>query len=116
LTIVVTDDVHVRRLNRDYRGVDACTDVLAFGDRPEPGAFVSAPEASVYIGDVVISYPRATEQAADYGHAVEEELSVLVVHGVLHLLGYDHETPEDRDEMWRLQGAALGRLGLCWQP
>jgi probable rRNA maturation factor len=116
LTVVITDDARVRELNRIYRGVDAPTDVLAFvgmGDRDD---FVSSPEANPYLGDVIISYPRALEQAAEHGHPVEEELLILVVHAALHLLGYDHERGEDEDAMWRVQEAALARLGIRWQP
>ena len=116
LTVVITDDALVKELNRVYRGVDASTDVLAFGDADEAGAFVPSLEPDPYLGDIVISYPRAVEQAAEYGHSTERELSVLVVHGVLHLLGYDHEEVDDRGAMWRVQSAALGRLGIHWQP
>jgi len=116
LTVVITDDAQVKELNRTYRGVDAATDVLAFAGADEAGAFVPSPETAEYIGDVVISYPRAAEQAVAYGHPTEEELSILVVHGVLHLLGYDHEEEEDREEMWRVQSAVLGKLGIHWQP
>ena len=66
----------------------------------------------MYWGDIVISYPRAAEQAARYGHSVEEELLTLVVHGTLHLLNYDHECIEDRERMWRLQDDVLERLGI----
>jgi probable rRNA maturation factor len=116
LTVVITDDAQVKELNRVYRGVDASTDVLAFGDADEAGAFVPSPDADLYLGDIVISYPRAVEQAAVYGHSTERELSVLVVHGVLHLLGHDHEEVDDRGVMWPVQSAALGRLGIHWQP
>jgi probable rRNA maturation factor len=115
LTIVITDEQQVRALNRDYREVDAPTDVLAFGGADDRGAFVMAPEAAAYLGDVVISYPRAVEQAAEYAHAVGDELSLLVVHGVLHLLGYDHEIAEDKKEMWNLQERALDGLGIRWE-
>jgi probable rRNA maturation factor len=89
LSLVITGDEAVRKLNRRFRGVDAPTDVLAFGAEVEE-QFVSAPESPPYLGDVVISYQRALAQAAELGHAVAEELALLVVHGVLHLLGYDH--------------------------
>jgi probable rRNA maturation factor len=112
LTVFITDDDRLRELNRVYRGVDAPTDVLAFGGAGDAQAFVPSPEASPYLGDVVISYPRALEQAAEYGHPVEEELLILVVHGTLHLLGYDHERSEDEGEMWAAQEAALARLGI----
>ena len=115
LTVVITDDVQVKELNRRYRGVDASTDVLAFGAADELDAFVPSPEIPAYLGDIVISYPRAVEQAAAYGHSAEEELSILVVHGVLHLLGYDHEQTGDREEMWATQSTALAALSIHWQ-
>jgi len=111
LTLVVTDDEAVRALNRAYRGVDAPTDVLSFGG--EAPDFVSPPEAEPYLGDIVISYPRAQAQALAAGHPVEAELALLVVHGVLHLLGYDHERPEDKAEMWQRQSEILAQLGLA---
>jgi len=90
LSLIITDDEAVRELNRRFRGVDAPTDVLAFGmEAEEP--FVSAPESPPYLGDVVISYQRALAQAEELGHAVAEELKLLVIHGILHLLGYDHQ-------------------------
>ncbi|MBM4430375.1 MAG: rRNA maturation RNase YbeY [Chloroflexi bacterium] len=115
LTIVVTDDRRVRELNCTYRGVDAVTDVLAFGNLDKAGALVPLPEDSLYWGDIVISYPQAAEQAAEYGHSVDTELAVLVVHGVLHLLGYDHQSPADQEGMWRLQASALLKIGVHWQ-
>jgi probable rRNA maturation factor len=110
LTVAITDDAQVHELNRAYRGVDAATDVLAFGGADETPQFVSSPEAVTYLGDIVISYPRAVEQAAQYGHSIEEELLTLVVHGTLHLLNYDHEGIEDKERMWRVQDDALRRL------
>ena len=115
LTVVITDDDEVQALNRDYRGVDASTDVLAFGEVDDEGVFVTAPDTLPYLGDVVISYPRAVEQAADYAHPVGDELCILVVHGVLHLLGYDHEIPEDAERMWPVQACALDALGIRWK-
>lgn len=112
LTVAITDDVQVHDLNRVYRGVDAATDVLAFGEADDTAQFVSPPETGTYFGDIVISYPRAAEQAAYFGHSVEEELFTLVVHGALHLLNYDHETVEDKKRMWHVQGDALERLGI----
>jgi probable rRNA maturation factor len=115
LTVFITDDARLRELNRLYRGVDVPTDVLAFGSTGDAEAFVTSPEASSYLGDVVISYPRAFEQSAEHGHPVEEELLILVVHATLHLLGYDHEQREDADAMWSVQETALNRLGIRWQ-
>jgi probable rRNA maturation factor len=90
LSLIVTDDEAIRELNRRFRGVDAPTDVLAFGAGAEEH-FVSAPGSPPYLGDVVISYQRALTQATELGHAVAEELKLLVIHGILHLLGYDHQ-------------------------
>ncbi len=90
LSLIITDDEAIRELNRRFRGVDAPTDVLAFGAGAEEH-FVSAPEAPPYLGDVVISYQRALAQSEELGHAVAEELELLVIHGILHLLGYDHQ-------------------------
>jgi probable rRNA maturation factor len=111
VTLVVTGDEAVRALNRTYLGIDASTDVLSFGG--EPPDFVSPPSADVYLGDVVISYPQAKKQASAAGHPVESEIALLVVHGVLHLLGYDHVRPEDKAVMWERQGHILSRLGLA---
>ncbi|MBN1658692.1 MAG: rRNA maturation RNase YbeY [Anaerolineae bacterium] len=107
VTIVITDDQGIQELNRDFLGRDRPTDVLSFSAREGDASFVSAPEVIDYWGDVIVSYPRASEQAAEQGHSVERELKLLVVHGVLHLLGYDHEEEEDRAEMWARQDEIL---------
>ncbi len=127
LTLVVTDDAQVKELNRTYRGVNATTDVLSFADGacqgeevdPKTGqveGFISSPGARMYFGDIVVSYPQAVAQAAQHGHPAEEELWLLVAHGVLHILGYDHERLSDREGMWCMQSAALASLGIRWQP
>jgi len=110
MSLVVTDEREVQELNRRFRGVDAPTDVLAFGEGEQEGPFVSAPEAPPYLGDVVIAYPRAEAQAAEHGHSVEEEMRLLLVHGILHLLGYDHVTPEEKAIMWARQDEVLQAL------
>jgi probable rRNA maturation factor len=109
ISIVITDDEGIRELNRDFRGVDEATDVLAFG--AEGGGFVFSPEASLYLGDVIVSYSHAVVQAKEAGHSVEDELKLLVVHGVLHLLGYDHADEEGEALMWERQEEilAIGR-------
>lgn len=112
VSLYITDDDEVRELNRQYRGVDATTDVLSFpllDNKTSP--FVAPPDGRLHLGDVMVSYPRAVEQAADYGHSVDRELSYLVVHGLLHLLGYDHETDEDQTKMRVHEEAVLSRLG-----
>jgi probable rRNA maturation factor len=109
LSLIVTDDEAVRKLNRRFRGVDAPTDVLAFG--AEVGEqFVTAPESPPYLGDVVISYQRAQAQAEELGHAVAEELRLLVVHGVLHLLGYDHQEEAAAQKMREREERILAKV------
>jgi probable rRNA maturation factor len=107
VTLVITDDAGIRELNRDFLGIDAPTDVLAFPAQVDGGPFVAAPEAGSYLGDVIVSYPRALAQAAEQGHPVEQELDLLVVHGVLHLLGYDHADEAEKAAMWAVQDAVL---------
>ena len=111
LSVVITDDEAMRELNRQFRDVDAPTDVLAFGSGEE-GDFVTAPEEPAYLGDVIISYPRAVAQAEEYGHSVDRELALLTVHGLLHLLGYDHVAEAERTEMWSRQNEILESLVL----
>jgi probable rRNA maturation factor len=109
LAIVITTDECIRELNRTYRNVDAPTDVLAFGEAHE-GHFVTAPGAPRYLGDVIVSVQRAAEQAQRAGHDTESELQLLIVHGVLHLLGYDHAEKQDKDRMWSAQASVLKDL------
>ena len=109
LAVVVTDDGALRELNFRHRGVDASTDVLAFPDET-CGPFVGVPDLPRYLGDVVISFPRAEAQAAEAGHDVQVELQLLVVHGVLHLLGYDDVVEERRVRMWAAQAEILQAL------
>ncbi|HWQ15726.1 MAG TPA: rRNA maturation RNase YbeY [Roseiflexaceae bacterium] len=116
VSVLVTDDAQLHALNRDYRGVDAPTDVLSFAAEEDaaggPG-FVRPPDAPRYLGDIALSYERAVAQAAEYGHSLERELAFLTVHGVLHLLGYDHERgPEEEAAMRARQEAVMERLGL----
>ena len=108
LTVVITDDERVRELNDRYRGVNSPTDVLAFGGAAE--RFVEAPGAIPYLGDVVISYPRVRAQAEKQGHSPDRELALLAIHGVLHLLGYNHATPEGEAIMWARQEAILRQV------
>jgi probable rRNA maturation factor len=120
LCVVITDDAELQALNRQFRGIDAPTDVLSFGmqesapEEPDDG-FVVAPEQEEetdnYLGDVIIAYPRVVAQAGEHGHSTEQELRLLVVHGVLHLLGHDHATAQDEAHMWAIQNEILERLG-----
>ena len=111
LTIVIGDDTQLHALNRQFLGVDAPTDVLSFPvDDTDPDS------GERYLGDILISYPRAAAQAASAGHVVQEELQLLVVHGVLHLLGLDHAAPEEKTRMWEIQAQVLKSLGSRLNP
>ena len=105
LTIVITGNAQLRALNREFRAIDAPTDVLSFATSE-----ALSPDQA-YLGDVIISYPKAKEQAGAGGHAMIAELQLLVVHGVLHLLGYDHYTEVEKNVMWKAQRAVLKRIG-----
>lgn len=105
LTIYVTDDAEIHKMNRAFHGTDAATDVLAF-PLLEEGRSIDRP----YIGDIVISYDRARVQARAARWRVADELDLLAVHGILHLLGYDDLTPRKRARMWKRQEEILGRV------
>jgi probable rRNA maturation factor len=115
LVVVVAGDEVLRDLNLRHRDVDTPTDVLAFPDEPE-ARFIVAPAPTRYLGDVIISFPRASAQAAEAGHDVDAELQLLVVHGVLHLLGYDDQAEAQREEMWSVQSEILQALGVEANP
>ena len=112
VSITFTDNEHIHEINRDYRNVDRPTDVISFalneGDEPEieGGAPVNV------LGDIIISVEKAVEQASDYGHSVEREVAFLTVHGMLHLLGYDHIEEDDRKEMRREEDFVMEKLGI----
>jgi len=114
--LVFTDSETVKQLNRDYRGVDEPTDVLAFYMLPQKegdDSFAVPPDGVTRLGEVIISYPQAAEQAREQGHPTERELTLLIIHGMLHLLGYDHEEPEEEDEM-RTREKELLEKCLLW--
>ena len=106
MAVVITDNESIQALNRDFRGLDEPTDVLAFGEE-KPGPFVLAPGEPMYLGDVVISLERAEAQALEQAASTKDELQLLLVHGILHLLGYDHATDDDQRQMWDRQDAIL---------
>jgi probable rRNA maturation factor len=107
ITIVLTDDRQLHELNLDYLGVDAPTDVLSF-----PASEMDPETGTTYLGDIILSIPRAIAQAQAGGHPAEAEAQLLVVHGTLHLLGYDHATDEEKAVMWGEQAKVLEKLGL----
>ena len=107
LSIILTDDARLHELNLNYLGVDAPTDVLSF-----PASETDPETGARYIGDILISVPRAQAQADAAGHALEAEVQLLVVHGVLHLIGHDHVEADDKARMWKAQTEILKQLGL----
>lgn len=134
LSIVSNEEIQV--LNRDYRGLDKPTDVLSFAltevtsefdvdfahldlteeaeetEDLEETEFEDEEAIPQHLGDIIISYPRAQEQAQDYGHSLDRELAFLAVHGFLHLNGYDHQTEEEAQEMFKIQEEVLTTYGL----
>ncbi len=116
LGVVITTDDEVLTLNRQYLGHDYKTDVLSFGmeEQAEMEAvesrFVAPPERPRYLGDIAISYDRAAEQAPEYGHSVDSEVATLLIHGILHLLGYDDTQDAERQQMQARQQGLLNEL------
>jgi probable rRNA maturation factor len=110
VSFVSDDEIH--ELNRTYRGVDRPTDVLSFALREGEEDFPVPDEGAELLGDIVISIPTAVRQAEEYGHSVEREVGFLLVHGFLHLLGYDHQDEDAEREMFGLQEEVLQKLGL----
>jgi probable rRNA maturation factor len=105
LTVVLTDDAQLQALNLEYLGIDAPTDVLSF-----PADFQDPDTNQRYYGDILISIPRAQEQAQAASHPIQDEILLLIVHGVLHLLGHDHAEQAEKQRMWAAQAEILGSL------
>ncbi len=112
--LVVASQERVQRLNKSYRERDEPTDVLAFSAREEIGAdlppFVQPPDGVFHLGEVIISYPQAVMQAKEHQHPVEKEVAILIVHGVLHLLGYEHDKPELERQMRAREAEILSSI------
>ena len=107
LSVVLTNEARLHELNLNYLCIDAPTDVLSF-----PASETDPETGARYIGDILISMPRAQAQANAAGHPLEAEVQLLVVHGVLHLLGHDHAEASEKDRMWQAQAEILTSLGL----
>lgn len=114
IVVLVTDDETMRSLNARFRGIDAPTDVLSFpADEPSPNrdhadsSFVTSPEDR-HLGDIAVSHPAALRQAQERGWSVQEEIRFLILHGLLHILGYDHATRRGRAAMVRREAEILG--------
>lgn len=110
LSVVLTTDDEVHALNKQYRQVDRATDVLSFPQQEGDGWDDAASEK--LLGDIVISIDRVQAQAQEYGHSTLRELAFLTVHGVLHLLGWDHQNPEDEERMMAKTEEILAAMGL----
>jgi probable rRNA maturation factor len=107
LTLVLTGDTQIQKLDRDFMGIDSPTDVLSF-----PASETDPETGRCYLGDIIISITRAKAQAAAAGHSLEAELSLLVIHGILHILGYDHARKEEKIRMWNVQAKILKELNI----
>ena len=111
LSVTFTDNENIRKLNNEFRHIDRETDVLSFplGDE----SFEVDPDNdAVLLGDIVISLEKARSQAEEYGHSFRREVAFLLTHSLFHLLGYDHETPDEEKEMFEKQERVLERLGI----
>ena len=107
-TLTFVEPEAIRELNKTYRGVDSVTDVLSFESDGEID-----PETNIeYLGDIVICYAQALKQAEQSGHHAEDEIALLEIHGLLHLLGYDHGNDEERKGMWKYQNEYLDQFGI----
>ncbi|SIS66673.1 rRNA maturation RNase YbeY [Alicyclobacillus vulcanalis] len=111
VSVLFVDDETIHELNRTYRQVDRPTDVLSFAMN-EGEDLVDPDEIDPILGDIVVSIDRAREQAEAYGHSLARELAFLLVHGFLHLNGYDHDEPSREREMFALQEDILNEIGL----
>jgi probable rRNA maturation factor len=115
VSVSVVDDEEIHELNRTWRNVDRPTDVLSFalteGDEDEV-AFLDETAPETMLGDIIISLPTAIRQAESYGHSVAREFGFLLVHGFLHLIGFDHDTADKEAEMFGLQETILDEVGL----
>lgn len=113
VTVVVTDSETIQEFNQQYRGINAPTDVLSFGNIPDLDFPAVDQVASGYLGDIIIACPVAEAQARASGHTPQEEITLLAVHGLLHLLGYNHDTSENKRQMWDIQQQIMTELELA---
>lgn len=112
VSVTLTNNDYIHQLNRKYRQIDRPTDVLSFAlNESEEPDIENGPDINV-LGDIILSVERAEEQAADYGHSLRREIAFLTVHGMLHLLGYDHMEEADRLEMETEQRYVMEQLGI----
>lgn len=111
VSVTIVDDESIKEINREYRNKDAVTDVISFALNDDESDIFNEDIPNL-LGDIIISFPRAVHQADEYGHSIERELGFLVVHGFLHLLGYDHLNESDEKIMFKRQEDILTDYGL----
>ena len=107
LGMVITSEERVRQLNQSYRSINESTDVISFALLESGGAFVMPPDNILHLGEVIISYPQVIRQAREQNHSVKREIVYLVIHGVLHLLGHEHEDSENDRIMRAIEAKVL---------
>ncbi len=113
VSVSVVDNEEIQSLNRQYRNIDSVTDVLSFPLlEPEELETELKQNLLLPIGDIILCYPRALEQAEEYGHSIEREVAFLTIHSTLHLLGYDHLNNHDEEIMINKQKETLKKMGL----
>lgn len=115
ISLVIVGQERIHELNREYRDKDKPTDVLSFAmseqkDEEEETGFLTPPDGLVHLGEVIVSYPQAVIQAAEHGHSIQKEMAILIIHGVLHILGYDHEKPEMEPAMTAKEKTILAEI------
>ena len=110
--VTLVDNEAIRALNRQYRQIDAATDVLSFAQE-EGEAFEQPAGAPRLLGDIVISLERAREQSEAFNHSLAREVGYLIAHGLLHLLGYDHQNIEDKEKMRSVEEQIMARVNLA---
>lgn len=115
VSVILVDDIQIQEINKEYREIDSPTDVLSFpllegGELEKNASSLDIDTGEIVLGDIAISLERAEEQSRDYGHSMEREISYLTVHGMLHLLGFDHEEDDDRKVMREKEESVLNFL------
>lgn len=108
--VTIVDNKEIHKINREYRSVDRPTDVISFAFLDDKNEIQPKDGSPISLGEIIISFEKAEEQAKEYGHSLIREMSFLFVHGMLHLLGYDHMKKEDEVVMFKLQDEILGGL------
>lgn len=110
ISILLCHNEYIHKLNKQYRNIDRPTDVLSFALNEGEEDGYDGPDTAL-LGDIIISLEKVDEQAKEYGHSFERELAYLTIHGMLHILGYDHQTPDEKSEMRKEEEFVLQRLG-----